>query len=109
MKGKSCDTFAPLGPCIETDLDASDLRISTRLNGKTMQDARTSDLIFDIPRLISFLSHQMTLLPDTVVMTGTPSGVGYGRTPGVYLRPGDTVEIDIEGIGVLKNPVVREV
>ncbi len=108
-RAKSFDTFAPLGPCIETDLDASDLRISTRLNGKTMQDARTGDLIFGIPRLISFLSHQMTLLPGTVVMTGTPSGVGYGRTPVVYLRPGDIVEVDIEGIGVLKNPVVREV
>ena len=108
-RAKSFDSFAPLGPWIETELDASDIKIETRLNGKTMQSSGTKDLIFKLPRLLSFLSRQMTLLPGTVVMTGTPSGVGYGRTPGVYLRPGDTVEIDIEGIGVLKNPVVREV
>ena len=108
-RAKSFDTFAPLGPWIETDLDPSNLRISARLNGKTVQEAGTGGLIFKIPRLISFLSRQMTLLPGTVVMTGTPPGVGYGKTPPVYLRPGDTVQIDIEGIGILENPVAREV
>ncbi len=108
-RAKSFDTFAPLGPWIETELDASDISIETRLNGKIMQSSRTKDLIFKLPRLLSYLSRQMTLLPGTVVMTGTPSGVGYGRDPRIYLRAGDTLEVEIEGIGVLRNPVVREV
>lgn len=104
-RAKSFDTFCPLGPWIETEVDVSDLRIASRLNGKTMQEAGTSDLIFSVPRLISFISRQFTLLPGTVVMTGTPAGVGFGRKPPVYLRPGDEIEVEIENIGSLKNPV----
>jgi 2-keto-4-pentenoate hydratase/2-oxohepta-3-ene-1,7-dioic acid hydratase in catechol pathway len=107
-RAKSFDTFAPLGPWIETDLDPDSVRIMTRLNGQVMQDSSTSDLIFPCRELIAYLSANMTLLPGTVIMTGTPSGVGFARKPPVFLRPGDTVEIDIEGIGVLRNPVAAE-
>ena len=107
-RGKSFDTFAPLGPWIETDLDPDAASIRTRLNGETMQDSNTSDLIFSCPQLISHISQSMTLLPGTVIMTGTPSGVGFARKPPVFLRPGDVVEIEIEGIGVLRNQVVAE-
>lgn len=107
-RGKSFDTFAPLGPWIETDLDPDNVRVMTRLNGQVMQDSSTSDLIFSCRELIAYLSANMTLLPGTVIMTGTPSGVGFARKPPVFLRPGDVVEIEIEGIGVLRNPVVAE-
>lgn len=107
-RGKSFDTFAPLGPWIETDLDPDDVGIRTRLNGRTMQDSNTNDLIFDTRTLISYLSDAMTLLPGTVIMTGTPSGVGFARKPPVFLRDGDVVEIEIDGIGTLRNPVVAE-
>jgi 2-keto-4-pentenoate hydratase/2-oxohepta-3-ene-1,7-dioic acid hydratase in catechol pathway len=107
-RAKSFDTFAPLGPWIETELDADNARLCTRLNGRTMQDSNTSDLIFSCRELVSFISHSMTLLPGTVIMTGTPSGVGFARKPPVFLRPGDVVEIEVEGIGVLRNPVVAE-
>lgn len=108
VRGKSFDTFAPLGPWIETDLDPTNARIRTRLNGRVMQDSNTSDLIFSCAQLVSYLSDNMTLLPGTVIMTGTPSGVGFARRPAVFLRPGDVVEIDIEGIGVLRNSVAAE-
>jgi len=101
LVGKGFDTFKPLGPWIETDIDPSKLRLTTRLNGDTMQDANTSDLIFPVPQLVAYLSEAITLLPGDVIMTGTPSGVGP-------LAPGDTVEIEIEGIGSLKNTVVSE-
>lgn len=107
-RAKSFDTFAPLGPWIETEMDPDNARICTRLNGQTMQDSTTSDLIFSCRELISFISHSMTLLPGTVIMTGTPAGVGFARKPPVFLRPGDVVEIEVEGIGVLRNPVVAE-
>lgn len=107
-RGKSFDTFAPLGPWIETDMGSDQAAIRTRLNGRIMQDSNTSDLIFSCPELISYVSRCMTLLPGTVIMTGTPSGVGFARKPPVFLRPGDVVEIDIEGIGVLRNTVVAE-
>jgi 2-keto-4-pentenoate hydratase/2-oxohepta-3-ene-1,7-dioic acid hydratase in catechol pathway len=107
-RGKSFDTFAPLGPWIETELDPDNVGIRTRLNGRTMQDSITNDLIFDTRTLISYLSDAMTLLPGTVIMTGTPSGVGFARKPPVFLRDGDVVEIEIEGIGTLRNPVVAE-
>lgn len=107
-RAKSFDTFAPLGPWIETDLDPDNVRIMTRLNGRVMQDSNTSDMIFSCRQLIAYLSANMTLLPGTVIMTGTPSGVGFARKPPVFLRAGDTVEIEIEGIGVLRNPVVAE-
>lgn len=107
-RAKSFDTFAPLGPWIETDLDPDNVRIMTRLNGQVMQDSNTNDMIFSCRQLVAYLSDNMTLLPGTVIMTGTPSGVGFARKPPVFLRPGDTVEIEIEGIGVLRNPVVAE-
>jgi 2-keto-4-pentenoate hydratase/2-oxohepta-3-ene-1,7-dioic acid hydratase in catechol pathway len=104
-RAKSFDTFCPLGPWIETDLDPSRLRIRGRLNGKTMQDASTADLIFDVSFLVSFLSQGMTLLPGTVLLTGTPAGCARAYEPPAFLKPGDTFEVDIEGIGVLRNPV----
>lgn len=107
-RGKSMDTFAPLGPWIETDLDPDNANIMTRLNGETMQSSNTNDLIFGCRTLISYLSHSLTLLPGTVIMTGTPSGVGFARKPPVFLKPGDVVEIEVEGIGTLTNPVVAE-
>jgi 2-keto-4-pentenoate hydratase/2-oxohepta-3-ene-1,7-dioic acid hydratase in catechol pathway len=108
-RAKSFDTFAPLGPWIETGIENPDnLRLSTRLNGQTMQDSSTNDLIFSCRQLIAYLSANMTLLPGTVILTGTPSGVGFARTPPVFLRPGDVVEVEIEGIGTLRNPVIAE-
>jgi 2-keto-4-pentenoate hydratase/2-oxohepta-3-ene-1,7-dioic acid hydratase in catechol pathway len=107
-RAKSFDGFGPLGPWIETELDPRDLRIQGRLNGTVMQDARTSELIFDVPYLVSWLSRCMTLLPGTVLLTGTPAGCGFARTPPVWLKPGDRFEVDIEGIGTLRN-VVRPV
>ena len=99
--GKGFDTFKPVGPWIETDVDPSGLRLTTRVNGKTLQEANTSDLIFPVERLVAYLSEAITLLPGDIIMTGTPSGVGP-------LAPGDTVEIEIEGIGTLSNNVVSE-
>lgn len=107
-RGKSFDTFAPVGPVIETELDPSNLRVQLRLNGKVMQDGCTCDLIFDVPQIVSYLSRQMTLLPGTLIMTGTPSGVGFARKPPVFLKPGDRVETEIEGIGILENSVMEE-
>jgi 2-keto-4-pentenoate hydratase/2-oxohepta-3-ene-1,7-dioic acid hydratase in catechol pathway len=107
-RGKSFDTFAPIGPWIETEMDPDLAGLRTRLNGQTMQDSNTNDLIFSCRELISYLSHAMTLLPGTIIMTGTPSGVGFARKPPVFLRPGDVVEIEVDGIGVLRNPVVAD-
>lgn len=105
-RAKSFDTFCPLGPWIETELDPSHLHIQGRLNGKTMQDASTADLIFDVAFLISYLSQGMTLLPGSVLSTGTPAGCAFAQTPPTWLKPGDIFEVEIEGIGVLRNPVV---
>ena len=99
--GKGFDTFCPLGPCITTDLDPGDLQVQARLNGEVKQNERTSDLIFSVAQLISYISAAFTMLPGDVIMTGTPSGVG----PFV---PGDVVEIEVEGVGTLRNPVVDE-
>jgi 2-keto-4-pentenoate hydratase/2-oxohepta-3-ene-1,7-dioic acid hydratase in catechol pathway len=99
--GKGQDTFAPLGPVVATDLDPSALHLTTRVNGTVVQSATTADLLLDVPELVSYLSHYLTLLPGDAIMTGTPSGVGP-------IRPGDEVEVEIEGIGVLRNPVVAE-
>jgi 2-keto-4-pentenoate hydratase/2-oxohepta-3-ene-1,7-dioic acid hydratase in catechol pathway len=107
-RGKSFDTFAPLGPWIETDLNSDSLAIRCRLNGETMQSSSTRDLIFNTRHLISYLSECMTLKPGTVIMTGTPAGVGFTRRPPVFLKAGDVVEVEIEGIGTLRNPVARE-
>ena len=105
-RGKSFDTFAPIGPLIETELDPTDLAVQSRLNGKVMQDGHTRDLIFKVPAIVSYLSRQMTLLPQTLIMTGTPPGVGFARKPPVFLKTGDRIEVEIEGIGTLVNPVV---
>ena len=110
-RGKSFDTFCPLGPWLVTVDEIpnpNDLKIKTVLNGRTMQDWTTADMIFDVPALISFLSQSTTLLPGTVILTGTPQGVGFARTPPVFLREGDVVTIEIEKIGVLTNPVYCE-
>ena len=110
-QGKSFDTFCPLGPVLVTRDEIpnpNQLRIRTILNGETMQDWNTDDMIFDVPAIIEFLSASKTLLPGTVIMTGTPHGVGFARKPPVWLKPGDTVSIEIEKIGTLTNPVVNE-
>ncbi|MEM6329034.1 MAG: fumarylacetoacetate hydrolase family protein [Planctomycetota bacterium] len=114
-RGKTFDTFAPLGPCLVTAggggeqiADPNALKISTTLNGRTMQDWTTRDMIFDVPTLIEFLSGSTTLLPGTAIFTGTPHGVGFARTPPVWLQPGDTVTVAVERIGELTNPVVEE-
>jgi len=107
-RGKSFDTFAPLGPYLVMDIDPGNLKIQTRLNGTVMQQATTSDMIFDVPTIVSYLSRQMTLLPGTMIMTGTPDGVGFARNPQVFLKPGDIVEVEIEDIGILKNKVKLE-
>ncbi|WP_449351044.1 fumarylacetoacetate hydrolase family protein [Streptomyces shaanxiensis] len=99
--GKGQDTFAPLGPVIATELDPSALSLTTRVNGRVTQSASTADLMLPVPDLVSYLSRYLTLLPGDVIMTGTPAGVGP-------IRPGDEVEVEIEGIGVLRNPVVAE-
>ncbi len=108
-RAKSFDTFCPLGPVIVTpdEVDGDNCPIRTILNGQVMQDSNTNDLIFDCRQLVSYLSRQFTLLPGTAIMTGTPSGVGFARKPPVYLKEGDQVTIEIEGIGQLTNPVVR--
>jgi 2-keto-4-pentenoate hydratase/2-oxohepta-3-ene-1,7-dioic acid hydratase in catechol pathway len=110
-RGKTFATFAPMGPCLVTPDEIPNpnaLRIRTILNGQTMQDWSTDDMIFDVPTLIEFLSGSTLLLPGTVILTGTPHGVGGARTPPVFLRPGDTVTVEIDGIGALTNPVVAE-
>lgn len=104
-RGKSFDTFCPLGPWIETELDPADVEVKTRLNGQVMQHSSTADLIFPVRYLISYLSHNFTLLPGTVILTGTPEGVGAARKVPVYLRSGDSIEMEIQGIGTLKNQV----
>lgn len=107
-RAKSFDTFCPLGPILDTDIDPANLRVRMRLNGETMQDQSTADLLFDVPAIVEYVSSAMTLLPGTVILTGTPSGVGMARTPPVFLRPGDVTEVDIQGLGVLRNTVVAE-
>ena len=107
-RGKSYDTFCPLGPMIVTGLDGDNLNLICRLDGKVMQSSNTSDMIFPCRKLVSYLSECMTLLPGTVILTGTPEGVGFARNPPVFLQEGQVVECEIEGIGVLSNPVTRE-
>lgn len=110
-RGKSFDTFAPLGPCLVTPDEIPNpnaLAIRTLVSGEILQDHNTSDMIFDVPTLIEFLSGSTTLLAGTAIFTGTPSGVGMARTPPRWLKPGDTVTIEIEKIGQLTNPVQAE-
>ncbi len=106
-RGKSYDTFCPLGPYLVTGLESlENLHVRCRLNGILLQDQPVSDMIFRIPRIIAHLSAGMTLLPGTVILTGTPAGVGMARNPPRYLRAGDTVEVEIDQVGVLRNAVV---
>ncbi|MEM7383487.1 MAG: fumarylacetoacetate hydrolase family protein [Verrucomicrobiota bacterium] len=110
-RGKTFDTFAPLGPCLVTRDEIPDpnaLKIKTILNGETLQDWNTDDMIFNVPKLISFLSGSTTLRPGTVILTGTPHGIGGARNPPIFLKDGDTVTIEIEKIGALTNPVINE-
>jgi len=109
-KGKGCDHFAPLGPFLATPdeiPDVNQLRLWLKVNGKTMQDGTTANLIFKIPFLISYISQFMTLLPGDLISTGTPAGVGLGMNPPVYLSPGDVVELGIDGLGVSRQELVR--
>lgn len=110
-RGKTFDTFCPLGPSFVTPdsiKNPNDLALTTRLNGVTVQQSNTSDMIFSVAEIIEFLSGSTTLEVGTVILTGTPEGVGMGRKPPLYLKPGDVVEIEIEGIGILRNPVIAE-
>ncbi len=110
-RAKSFDTFCPLGPVLVTPDEIPNpnaLQISTRVNGEILQESNTADMIFDVPTLIEFLSGSTTLLPGTVILTGTPSGVGMARNPVRWLQAGDTVSIEIEKIGTLTNPVRAE-
>lgn len=110
VRGKSFDTFCPLGPELVTADEVPDpqsLTLKCLLNGEVMQEAETSDMIFSVAELIAYLSGGMTLLPGTVILTGTPPGVGFAREPAVYLKPGDLLELTCDRIGTLRNPVVR--
>jgi len=110
-RGKMFDTFCPLGPCLVTPDEISNpnaLAIRTLINDEVLQDWNTDDMIFDVPALIEFLSGSTTLLPGTVILTGTPHGVGMARTPPRWLQPGDRVTVEVEKIGVLTNPVISE-
>ena len=110
-RGKSFDTFAPLGPVLITADSLPDpqvLQITTRIGDEILQDSTTADMIFSVAKIISFLSASTTLPAGTVILTGTPSGVGLARTPQRWLAPGDVVRISIEGIGTLENPVIEE-
>lgn len=111
QRGKSCDTFAPMGQSIvttDTITDPHKLAIKLILNGEIMQDSNTDQLIFGVPQLIEFISETITLEPGDVIATGTPAGVGFARNPPVFLKPGDEMEVMIEGIGGLNNPVIGQ-
>lgn len=111
LLGKTFDTFAPLGPELVTADevgDAGKLRVQFRLNGQTLQDGNTDKLIFSVPKLIAYISGVITLAPGDVIYTGTPPGVGAARKPPIFMKPGDVAEVEIEKLGVLKNPVVGE-
>lgn len=105
-RAKSYDTFCPLGPEIVTGLDGDNLDIVCRVDGEVRQSSNTSDMIFSCRQIVSYTSRFMTLLPGTVILTGTPEGVGFSRKPPVYLRAGQTLETEIAGIGVLSNPII---
>ncbi len=107
-KGKGCDTFAPVGPFVATTDEIEDvhnLRLWLKLNGQMLQDGNTDDLIFGIPKLVSYISQFMTLLPGDIISTGTPAGVGLGFNPPIYLKPGDVVELGIDGLGTSRQVV----
>jgi 2-keto-4-pentenoate hydratase/2-oxohepta-3-ene-1,7-dioic acid hydratase in catechol pathway len=109
VKGKSCDTFAPIGPWLATKDEIPDphnLRLWLKVNGEIMQDSSTADLVFDIPALVSYISQFMSLLPGDIISTGTPPGVGLGMNPPRYLKPGDVVELGIDGLGTARQTAV---
>jgi len=109
MKGKGCDTFAPMGPYLVTKDEVADfnnLHMWLKVNGNMMQDNNSDDMIFEIPYLVSYISQFMTLLPGDVISTGTPSGVGHGFKPPIYLKKGDVVELGIEGLGEQRQVVI---
>ena len=112
FRGKNFETFCPVGPeepvSVKELGDGSGLRVMQLLNGKVMQDGNTDQLIFDVPYLVAFASNALTLEPGDLILTGTPAGVGYARDPKVPLKPGDVVEVRVEGISTLTNPVVAE-
>jgi 2-keto-4-pentenoate hydratase/2-oxohepta-3-ene-1,7-dioic acid hydratase in catechol pathway len=111
LMGKTFDTFAPFGPMLVTAdevPDPNNLRIQLRLNGETMQDSTTAEFIFQVEDILAYVSQVCTLLPGDIIYTGTPSGVGAGRKPPVFLKDGDQVEVEIQGLGILTNPVVAE-
>jgi acylpyruvate hydrolase len=112
FRGKNWETFCPVGPDEPVPVgelgDGSGLRVTQLLNGEVMQDGNTSDLIFDVPFLVAHCSVALTLEPGDLILTGTPSGVGYARDPRVSLNPGDVVEVRVEGIGTLTNPCVAD-
>ena len=108
LLGKMFPTFCPMGPVLATKDDVPDpsnVRITTRLNGEVMQSANTEDLVFGVPELIEYYSHFYIFRPGDIITTGSPSGVGYGRNPKVFMEAGDVVEIEVDGIGVLRNPI----
>jgi 2-keto-4-pentenoate hydratase/2-oxohepta-3-ene-1,7-dioic acid hydratase in catechol pathway len=109
VKGKSADTYAPLGPYLVTKDEIADpnkLHLWLKLNGEMLQDSNTDDMIFNVPTLVSYISQFMTLLPGDVISTGTPAGVGLGLNPQRYLKPGDVVELGIEGLGEQRQEAV---
>ena len=112
FRGKNFETFCPIGPGNPVPVselgDGAGLRVVQRLNGEVLQDGNTRDLIFDVPYLVAFASNLFTLEPGDLILTGTPAGVGWARDPRVSLKDGDVVEVEVEGIGVLSNPVVAE-
>ncbi|MCP4114817.1 MAG: fumarylacetoacetate hydrolase family protein [Desulfobacteraceae bacterium] len=111
VRGKSFDTFCPLGPFLVTGKEIGspqDLEIECRLNSRVMQKSSTSDMIFSVAEIVSFLSEGTTLMPGTVILTGTPSGVGFTRTPPVFLKPGDLLETHIQGLGTLTNRITGD-
>ena len=112
FRGKSFDTFAPLGPCLVTPDEIGDinnLQLTTRVDGVLMQDGNTRDLIFDIPYLIEYISSYTPLLPGDIIATGTPEGVGFARNPPLWMKAGDQLEVEISHLGILKNAVVAEI
>jgi 2-keto-4-pentenoate hydratase/2-oxohepta-3-ene-1,7-dioic acid hydratase in catechol pathway len=111
MVGKTFDTFAPMGPTLVTKDEIPDphrLGIRLRLNGKTMQSSNTEQMIFSVAQLISYISIVVTLEPGDLIFSGTPPGIGHAQTPPVYLKPGDVTEVEIDGLGILRNPAVTD-
>jgi 2-keto-4-pentenoate hydratase/2-oxohepta-3-ene-1,7-dioic acid hydratase in catechol pathway len=109
FKGKSLDGACPMGPWIvtaESIDDPQDLKITSRVNGETKQESNTKFMIFSIPEIIAHISHGMTILPGDIIATGTPSGVGFARQPPEFLQPGDIVECEIQGVGIIRNKVI---